>query len=62
MPSVWPRTASLRVMLWKILLPLPVNFIVTIGSPVVGSKSCCVPLSFRSFPVICGYGLDESVG
>ena len=30
----------------------------TIGSPLVGSKSCRVPESFRSLPVICGTGFS----
>ena len=59
-PSVWPRIASSRVISWKILLPWLLNCIVTIGAPLDGSKSCCVPFSFRSLPVICGTGFGES--
>ena len=49
-----PRWASIRVILWNSLPPLPVNCISTTGWPVVGSKSACVPESFRSLPVISG--------
>ena len=55
-PEIEPRTASFFVTWRKILLPSPVNCMVTIGWPVVGSKSCCVPESFRSLPVRFGYG------
>ena len=49
-------------MSWKALLPAFVNCIVTIGRPVCGSKSACVPDSFSSLPDICGYGLSSSSG
>ena len=43
-----------RVICSKVLAPWPVKSIRTIGSPVCVSKSCRVPDSFRSFPVISG--------
>ena len=43
-----------RVIFWNVSWPLPVKSMSTIGSPVCVSKSCRVPDSFRSFPVISG--------
>ena len=43
-----------RVILSKVSWPFPVKSIRTIGNPVFVSKSCRVPESFRSFPVISG--------
>ena len=49
-----PRSASRFVISPNLSPPSSVNCIVTIGSPVVVSKSCRVPASFRSAPVISG--------
>ena len=49
-----PRTASFLVTWANALLPLPLNESSTIGSPVVGSKSCRVPERFSSVPVMFG--------
>ena len=50
----FPRCARSRVMSSNFFCPLFVNCMSTIGSPVFGSKSCCVPDNFRSAPVISG--------
>ena len=55
-----PRSASRFVISPNLSPPLSVNCIVTIGSPVVVSKSCRVPASFRSAPVISGTTLFGS--
>ena len=56
MYAALPRCASFAVMSWKISLPLPVNCMSTTGWFVDGSKSCLVPDSFSSLPVISGIG------
>src|SRR6476646_5490928 len=52
-----PRSASRRVIVWKIFLPLFVNCISTTGWFVCVSMSARVPDSFSSRPVISGIGL-----
>ena len=52
--SSLPRCASARVISANFFAPFFVNCIVTMGSFVCVSKSCRVPDSFRSEPVISG--------
>ena len=60
-----PRSASVRVTDSNLSAPLPVNCIVTTGSlprPGPESKSCRVPLRFRSSPDISGTGFSSFSG
>ena len=52
--SSFPRCAMSRVISSNLSPPLPVKSMSTIGSPVRVSKSCRVPESLRSEPVISG--------
>jgi hypothetical protein len=49
-----PADRDVTVICSKVFWPWPVKSMSTIGSPVCVSKSCRVPDSFRSFPVISG--------